>query len=191
VSGKSSVTTLLDEYAADLSRLIGSALTGLAEDVPQEHLLRKICMETARLVAYQRAYLLPAVTAIPGDGQELARLEDERLTVLLRTADELGTVPWGPVAEEPLRRLGGMAKELADHQREQTFPRLEKEAPEGELLALGEQVTPTMQPGTTHSHPVALKPFDGPGWPQPDFTAAAYDAFVEETRQRSPGIQLA
>ena len=184
MSTTTTVTSIMSAYHNDLRGLVESAATALGGEDRQDSLLRKLCLETARLVAYQRAYLLPALASVPDDGNELARREDERLSGLLGAADDVASTPWGDEALEPLGRLGRAADELARHQREHTFPRMEQALPREQLEGLGDQVTPTEQPGTTHSHPVALKPYDGPGWPQPGFAQTAYDAFVDETRAR-------
>lgn len=184
MSTTTTVTSIFSAYHNDLRGLVESAATALGGQDRQESLLRKLCIETSRLVAYQRAYLLPALASVPDDGRELARLEDERLSGLLAAAEGVAATPWGDEAIEPLGRLGRAADELARHQRERTFPRLEQALPAEQLEAIGDEVTPTEQPGTTHSHPVALKRFDGPGWPQPGFAQTAYEAFVDETRSR-------
>jgi hypothetical protein len=188
MSGTSTLTTVLEGYLRDLRALIDAAGAQIDAGSAHSGLLAKTCLETARLVAYERLFLLPTLSAVP-DGAELVRLENERLDALLDAARVVERVPTADEsALEPLRRLAEAVDGLASHQRDHTLPRIERETPDDVLVDLGARVAGTQEPGTTHSHPAAIARLDGTGWPSSGYTDAAYEAFVDEVRTREPGL---
>lgn len=184
MAGSSTPASLLRAYERDLREVLDHALDRLEDGTVDEGMLSKLCLESARLVAYERASLLPVLRDVP-DGAELSRVEGERLETLLAAARAVeSTPPDGPV-RDVLHALASAADDLARHQVEQTFPLVDSAVPQEALEAIAAGVTPTMQSGPTHSHPTSMTKFDAAGWPRPGFTDAAYDAFLAESADRT------
>lgn len=187
MSGTSTVTSILRAYNRDLESLCGVVARWIDTDQAEDNLLAKTCLEAARVVAYQRAFLLPLLGDVADDA-DLVRGDEQRLDAILAAARALEEAPTGKASREPVRALGRAAADLRAAQDERTFPLLEQRLGLDVLADIGARVTPTMEPGTTHSHPSALKGFAGAGWPRPGWTDAAYEAFVAEVRNREPDV---
>jgi hypothetical protein len=186
MSATSTVVTMLDGYVRDLRSLLDNVSHEFERGDVSSGLLGKVCLESARLVAYHRLFLLPTLSSVP-DGGELVRSADERLDAVLAASRALETVDPGDAAQ-PLGKLAAVVDELGSATRANVHPVVERNVPAEVLTDLGGRVTGTQEAGTTHSHPAALKRYDGTMWPRPGFTDAAYDAFVDEVRTREPGI---
>jgi hypothetical protein len=187
MSTRSTVMTVLQAYAHDLQALIDNAGAQIERGTAHTGLMAKVCMETARLAAYERLFLHPTLSALP-DGAEHVRLAGERLETLLGAAREVETAPADESAMQPLQGLARAVHDLAADQHDRLFPLVERAAPADVLENLGARVAGTQQAGATHSHPTAIEQLDATGWPSPGYTDTAYDAFVEEVRTREPGI---
>ncbi|RZS82735.1 hypothetical protein EV189_3130 [Motilibacter rhizosphaerae] len=146
-------------------------------------LVGKLALEAVRLSAYERAFLLPVAAEVLDDGpavvdREVARLD--RLEELVGGLEALDMATGGPA----LDAVADYAAELASDQRHGLLPRLAQALPAGDLVELGARVTPTQEPGSTHSHPKLTGGHDVTTWPGVGMLHSLREAFATEISLR-------
>jgi hypothetical protein len=127
MSATSTVVTMLDGYVRDLRSLLDNVSHEFERGDVSSGLLGKVCLESARLVAYHRLFLLPTLSSVP-DGGELVRSADERLDAVLAASRALETVDPGDAAQ-PLGKLAAVVDELGSATRANVHPVVERNVP--------------------------------------------------------------
>lgn len=187
MSSRMPIDALFAGYLHDLAQLAEMARREQAAGMRSAgSLVGKLALESLRVSVYERQFLLPVVAEVFDDGpavvdRELAALDrlEEHVQGLegLRVADaRAGSV---------LSGLARVTAELAHSQRHGLLPRLAEALPINDLTALAERVTPTQEPGATHSHPKLPAGHDLTMWPGPGMTSALRAALTDEAAERA------
>ena len=148
-------------------------------------LVGKLVLEGVRVSVYERVFLLPVLRAELPDGEAVVRAELAELDQLERRLTALeGLEPHTPAASAALEQVAEHVLSLARRQRAGVLPLLSEAMGDRDLGRLAEQVTPTHEPGVTHSHPQLPPQWDVQTWPSRGLVVAVRTAFLEEAERR-------
>jgi hypothetical protein len=149
-------------------------------------LVGKLALEAMRISVYERQFLLPVAAEVLDDGparvdQELKALDGLEEHVLALEGLEVAS----PRGGEVLSALADYAAQLAQSQRHGILPALADALPVNDLTSLAARVTPTQEPGATHSHPKLPAGHDITLWPGIGMTSALRTALTDEASSRA------
>ena len=184
---RDTLVTLFDGYHNDLAQLARVVVSDLASgDRPGVDLLGKLALETARIVVYEQYFLLPVLRDAVPDGTAVAAREAARVAGLAERMQVLERLPVdAPDFRPALIAFARGADELAEQRRASVYPALQTALDDEALADVGSRVTPTAEPGPTHSHPTEAKRYESM-WPRPGFLTAMINVFADEVQLREP-----
>jgi len=187
MSSRTPLDALFAGYLHDLVQLADLARTEQAAGMRSAGtLVGKLALEAMRISVYERQFLLPVVADVLDDGPALV---DRELAALDRLEDHVqrleGLEVAAPGAGDVLSGLTDCAAEIASSQRHDLLPRLAQALPINDLTALAARVTPTQEPGATHSHPKLPAGHDITLWPGVGMTSALRAALTDEAAARA------